>query len=177
MCLRRAAAPDPRRAHQPSRHRQPRGPGRGDQRIPGRGHRSSATTATWSSWSPTACGWSPTAGCRPYDGDLDDYRRLLLETSAEPAVAEPARPDRRPAGERRALLAPLRQRAKEAEREIERLDQERANSRPRLADPASYGNGTDIGALQKRLAELKAVTEEAEHRWLEAEAEIEQVAG
>ena len=108
---------------------------------------------------------------------MEDYRRLLLETSAEPAAPEPARPDRRPAGERRALLAPLRQRVKEAERQIERLDQERAKLEARLADPASYANGTDIGALQKRLAELKAQTEEAEHRWLEAGAEIERVAG
>ena len=115
---------------------------------------------------------------RPYEGDMEDYRRLLLETSAEPADSG-ARPwpDRRPAGERRALLAPLRQRVKEAERQIERLDQERANLEARLADPASYANGTDIGALQKRLAELKAQTEEAEHRWLEAGAEIERVAG
>ena len=57
---------------------------------------------------------------------------------------EPARPDRLPAGERRALLAPLRQRVKEAERQIERLDQERANLEARLADPASYASGTDM---------------------------------
>jgi ATP-binding cassette subfamily F protein 3 len=114
---------------------------------------------------------------RPYDGDMDDYRRLLLETSAEPTAPEPTKPDRRPAGERRALLAPLRRRVKEAERLIERLDQERAGLEARLADPASYANGTDIAALQKRLAELKAQTEEAEHRWLEAGAEIERVAG
>ena len=53
----------------------------------------------------------------------------------------------------------------------------RAGLEARLADPASYASGTDIGALQKRLAELKAQTEEAEHRWLEAGAEIERVAG
>ena len=64
---------------------------------------------------------------RPYDGDMDDYRRLLLETSRRAARSpSAARVDRRPAGERRSLLAPLRQRVKEAEREIERLDQERA---------------------------------------------------
>jgi ATP-binding cassette subfamily F protein 3 len=71
----------------------------------------------------------------------------------------------------------LRQRIKEAERQIERLDQERTKLEARLANPASYANGTDIGALQKRLADIKAQTEEAEHRWLEAGAEIERVAG
>ena len=113
---------------------------------------------------------------RPYDGDMEDYRRLLLETSAEPAAAEPAKTERRAAGERRALLAPLRQKAREAERQIERLDEERAKLEARLADPASYANGTDIAAVQKRLAQLKTETEAAEHRWLEAEAAIEAVA-
>ena len=46
-----------------------------------------------------------------------------------------------------------------------------------MADPASYADGTDIAALQKRLAALRARTEEAEQRWLEAAAEIEQVEG
>ena len=77
----------------------------------------------------------------------------------------------------RAILAPLRQRMKEAERTIERFDQERATLEIRLADPSSYVNGADIGPLQKRLAELRSQTEAAEQRWLEAAAEIEQVEG
>jgi ATP-binding cassette subfamily F protein 3 len=116
---------------------------------------------------------------RPYAGDLDDYRRLLLETSAEPApaaAADKSKPDRLSANERRALLAPLRQRAKAAEREVERLLAERARIEAKLADPASYGNGSEIGALQKRDAELVRLIEAAETRWLEAEAEIERVA-
>ncbi len=113
---------------------------------------------------------------RPYDGDLDDYRRLLLETSSEPAVAAgAARNDRLGAVERRAQLAPWRKRAKEAEREVGTLDAERRRLETKLADPGSYGNGTDIAALQKRLAELKGLTEGAESRWLEAEAAIERV--
>jgi ATP-binding cassette subfamily F protein 3 len=112
----------------------------------------------------------------PYEGDMEDYRRLLLETSTDPAAPAPAKSERRPAGERRALLAPLRQKEKEAERLIERLDRERRAMEAKLADPASYANGTDIGALQKRLAQLKAETEAAEHGWLEAEAAIEAVA-
>ncbi len=114
---------------------------------------------------------------RPYEGDMEDYRRLLLETSAEQTAPEPARPERRAAGERRALLAPLRQRLKEAERQIERLDQERGTLEARLADPTSYANGTDIGAIQKRLAELRAETEAVEQRWLDAAAAIERAEG
>jgi ATP-binding cassette subfamily F protein 3 len=114
---------------------------------------------------------------KPYEGDLDDYRKLLLETSAEPAPvqAEKPKPGRLSATERRSLLAPLRQRAKEAERQVEKLVAERERLEAKLADPASYADGTDIAALQKRLAELAALTEAAETRWLEAEAEIERV--
>jgi ATP-binding cassette subfamily F protein 3 len=113
---------------------------------------------------------------RAYEGDLDDYRRLLLETSTEPAsAAAERRTDRLSAGERRSLLAPLRQRAKEAEREVERLGRERAGIEARLADPTIYGNGTEVAALQRRLAELASLTEGAETRWLEAEAEIERL--
>ncbi len=54
-------------------------------------------------------------------------------------------------------------------------DAERRRLETKLADPGSYGNGTDIAALQKRLAELKRLTEGAESRWLEAEAAIERV--
>lgn len=113
---------------------------------------------------------------RPYEGDLEDYRRLLLETSAEPApVTEKPKSERLSATERRSLLAPWRQRAKEAEREVERLMAERGRVEAKLADPASYGNGTDIVALQRRLAEIGGACEQAETRWLEAEAEIERL--
>jgi ATP-binding cassette, subfamily F, member 3 len=113
---------------------------------------------------------------RPYEGDLDDYRRLLLETSSEPA-ATGGRPraSRLTAGERRSRLAPLRQQAKDAEREVGRLAAERARTEARLADPATYGDGAEIAALQRHLAELARLSEAAEARWLDAEAAIERV--
>ena len=115
---------------------------------------------------------------RVYDGDLDDYRKLLLETSGDAApvsAADRPRGDRLGPNERRALLAPLRQRSKASEREVAKLDAERAQIEASLADPASYGDGQDIAKLQKRLAELQRLTEAAEARWLEAEAEIERL--
>ncbi len=59
--LPRPASADPRRADQPPRHREPAGPGRGDQRLRGRRHPGRATTGSWSRPAPTGCGWSPTA--------------------------------------------------------------------------------------------------------------------
>ncbi|MFO1038856.1 MAG: ABC-F family ATP-binding cassette domain-containing protein [Geminicoccaceae bacterium] len=123
--------------------------------------------------------WLVAAGrVAPYEGDLDDYRAMLLATSAEARpmpTAEGPRQAKMSAAERRAILAPLRQRAKEAEREVERLSRLRAAVEARLADPATYANGADIGALQKEAAGIGARIEAAEARWLEAEAEIEGV--
>ena len=105
---------------------------------------------------------------RPYDGDMDDYRRLLLETSAEPPAAAaaarrpPSRRRRLPAGERRRHLAPLRQRAKEAER-ADRAARPGAGvprgppRRPRQLRRRRRRR-RDRRA-QKRLAELRAQTE------------------
>ena len=116
---------------------------------------------------------------RPYEGDIDDYRATLIATSSERSAggterAAPAGgPSRLTGAGRRSALAPLRKRAKDAEREVERLNNERAALERRLADPTTYGNGSEIAALQRRNAELEQLIASAEIRWLEAEAEIE----
>jgi hypothetical protein len=61
------------------------------------------------------------------------------------------------------------QAAHAAERDLERLNKERAALAARLADGATYAlAGTKIAALIRREAELKAAIEAAEHRWLAA---------
>jgi ATP-binding cassette subfamily F protein 3 len=121
---------------------------------------------------------------RPYEGDLDDYRRLLLETDAggigpgrQSASAQtPQGGDRLSAGQRRSLVAPLREAARRAERELARLSAERATVEARIADPATYavGGGDPYRAAQA-LGELTRLVEAAEARWLKAEEEIEQL--
>jgi ATP-binding cassette subfamily F protein 3 len=116
---------------------------------------------------------------RPFDGDLDDYRRTLLaptETRSSDAAAEgnSRRAQRQRQAEVRTRLAPLRQAAHAAERELERLTRERATLAARLADSATYAQaGTEIAALLRREAELKAAIEAAEHRWLTAAEALE----
>jgi ATP-binding cassette subfamily F protein 3 len=115
----------------------------------------------------------------PYDGDVDDYRRALLgrgsdRPSAGDSGGNPRRAQRQRQAEVRARLAPLRQRAKAAERELERLSEERAALAARLADGATYDrSGDEIAALIRREAELKAAIEAAEHRWLAAAEALE----
>jgi ATP-binding cassette, subfamily F, member 3 len=117
---------------------------------------------------------------RPFEGDLEDYRRALLgrRSDGSPAGAAIAgnarRAERQRHAEVRARIAPLRQAARTAERELERLTAERAVLAARLADGATYAlSGDEIAALIKREAELKAAIEAAEQRWLAAAEALE----
>jgi ATP-binding cassette subfamily F protein 3 len=116
----------------------------------------------------------------PFDGDLEDYRRALLNRAADSSPAgatagvNARRAERQRQAEMRSRLAPLRQEARAAERELEYLTEERAALAARLADGGTYAlSGDEIAALIKREAELKAAIEAAEHRWLAAEEALE----
>ena len=117
---------------------------------------------------------------RSFDGDLDDYRRALLNrgsdrrSTGDSAGGNARRAERQRQAEVRARLAPLRQEAKAAERELERLTRERATLAAELADGATYArSGDEIAALLRREAELKAAIKAAEHRWLAAAEALE----
>jgi ATP-binding cassette subfamily F protein 3 len=118
---------------------------------------------------------------QPFEGDLEDYRRTLLNRQSETSPAGAAtggnarRAERQRQAEERARLAPLRQAARATEHELERLTKTRAALAAQLADGATYDRaGDEIAALIKREAELKAAIEAAEHRWLAAAEALEQ---
>ncbi len=114
---------------------------------------------------------------RPFEGDVEDYRRLLLETSTDTRrqPAPPREAARLGAAGRRSRLAPLRQRAREAEKEIEALVAHRNALERALTDPALYRDGAAVVAHRRELAELAERIAAAEARWLEAAAEIEAI--
>jgi ATP-binding cassette subfamily F protein 3 len=113
---------------------------------------------------------------RAYEGDLDDYRTLLVER-ARPARAETPtrRDDRRDRAEARQALAPLRRQAKDAEATIQKLTAERAALEAKLADPKMYaaGKAADVTAANTRLAAIARAQAEAEAVWLAAEEAME----
>jgi ATP-binding cassette subfamily F protein 3 len=113
---------------------------------------------------------------RAYEGDLDDYRSLLVER-ARPARAETPtrRDDRRDRAEARQALAPLRRKAKDAEATIQKLTAERAALEAKLADPKMYaaGKAADVTAANTRLAAIARAQAEAEAAWLAAEEAME----
>jgi ATP-binding cassette subfamily F protein 3 len=135
--------------------------------------------------------------CRPFDGDLDDYRALVAEAaradkgearrgraSAKGHARKEARRERAAA---RAETQELRAQAKEAEKRLEALGRERAELEAALADPALYQGpacppeesrrrADEITRLQKRLADVAAAIAAEEERWLEAHAAMEDAA-
>jgi ATP-binding cassette, subfamily F, member 3 len=116
---------------------------------------------------------------RPFEGDLDDYRDLLLGRGAEGGTksggdGDGRRTERRRRAELRAQLAPLRETARAAERELERLGANRARLARKLADSSTYDlPGGELEALLRRQAEVSAAIEAAEARWLEAAEALE----
>ncbi|TAK49940.1 MAG: ABC-F family ATP-binding cassette domain-containing protein [Xanthobacteraceae bacterium] len=121
----------------------------------------------------------------PFDGDLDDYRRLVLTARRAGATdAESAKDDgegaqgridqRRAAAVRRSELAPLRQRIAAAEAEIARINGILAKIDAALALPDLFAREPDKAAqLAKARAAATAALEKAEEDWLEASGSLE----
>ncbi|RYD15423.1 MAG: ATP-binding cassette domain-containing protein [Lysobacteraceae bacterium] len=117
---------------------------------------------------------------RPFDGDLDDYARLVLagtrETAASTALAADTRREgRRERADQRARLAPLRNQARRVESDLASLEAERARLRAELADPDLYAGprAADVAAMTRRQAELDTRIAELEEAWLEAHEALE----
>ena len=115
---------------------------------------------------------------RPYEGDMDDYRALLVERARPAAKADAApnrRDERRDRAESRVQLAPLRRQARDAEARIAKLEAERARLLARLADPALYalGRAGDVTEANQRLAVVAREVTAAEVAWMAAEEALE----
>ncbi len=121
-----------------------------------------------------------------YDGDLDDYRALVLASDRGGAAATaaratdiaqgaPARPvadraaERREAAQRRQAAAPVRRRIEEAERCFEAARALIARIEAQLCDPAVLAQGAGrITELSLERARALEAQEAAETEWLEA---------
>ncbi len=140
---------------------------------------------------------------RPFDGDLDDYQRWLLERSRAvargqepPAMPTPAassapapvatarapatsnrRDDRKQAAQARQELAhrtrPLRIELERIDQRLAALGRERAEVEAALSQPGVAPG--DIAELGRRLNHVAAEVAMLEERWLEVGAELEQI--
>jgi len=121
---------------------------------------------------------------RSFDGDMDDYRQLLLDDARAAARGESAgkksdRPsrkeERRQAAHQRAVRrAQLEEQAERAGRAVEKLTQALKLVEAKLADPKLYdGDPAAAADWQKKHAEVTAKLAEAEESWLDAQGALE----
>jgi len=125
--------------------------------------------------------------CTQFDGDLNDYKRLLLDsrrgrkeaTVTSDSTTKAPKPDkkaeRKARADARAASSQLRKNTQNAEKEVSRLSIEKENIEKKLADPSLYsGTSDDLTRLQIQLGKVEKRLQDAEIAWLEAESVMEQ---
>jgi ATP-binding cassette subfamily F protein 3 len=109
---------------------------------------------------------------RTFDGDLEDYRRVVLSEDSEQTEAlrsESRRDQRREAAARRRELKPLKDKALAAENEIATLTEEIADIDAALSQTGAFSRDPAKAAdLGRRRANAALALEQAETRWLDA---------
>ena len=117
----------------------------------------------------------------PFDGDMDDYRNLVLDKRSGRgsggngrAAAATGQDRRREAAKRREETAPLRKRVKDIEASIAKLQREIAAIDAKLANPRLYNQPTEAAFLAKDRADHVRALSAAEEKWLVASAAVEE---
>ena len=125
-------------------------------------------------------------GVAAFDGDMDDYRKLLMEQRRQERSRQredkPVRDDtlskkdkRRAAAEARAAVADLRKAAKQAEAKIEKLNRQKDAIEAKLAEPGIYDGPTaKLQALQIEFGQIKQSIADAEDHWLKLQTALEE---
>jgi len=121
--------------------------------------------------------------CETWEGDLDEYRTLLLDKQRSNARSQRSLTEKTPKSRKqarqeraatRAKTANIRKVAQEAEKLVEKLEQKKADLEARLALPEVYEGPTQaLKELQLKVGDVKFNLAEAEDTWLKAQAEIE----
>ncbi|WP_336486871.1 ABC-F family ATP-binding cassette domain-containing protein [Methylobacterium nigriterrae] len=117
---------------------------------------------------------------KTFDGDMDDYRRLILagpereEARSQDGTGGQRAEARRSAVERRAALAPLRRKLDGIEARMGKLSEAIAKIDAALADGSAFQqNAAKAGELARMRAEAASALGSAEEEWLTLSGEIE----
>lgn len=124
-------------------------------------------------------------GVRSFDGDMQDYRKLVLDGARAPAKkrereAAPANAleQRRDAAKARQDAKPLAKKVQAAEEKMARFAGLIARVDETLSDPRAFErNPADASKLSQQRAELERALTLAEEEWLELSAEYEALLG
>jgi ATP-binding cassette subfamily F protein 3 len=114
-----------------------------------------------------------------YDGDLDEYRRLVLTSrNGEPAPRERSAPSEKPQRPRSDNRGSLKKRIAEAESEIARVTDIIAKIDTALSLPDIFTRDPKQAAqLSKARANAADALARAEEQWLEASTQFDEAAG
>ena len=111
----------------------------------------------------------------PFDGDIEDYQRLVLSKTAEPERASERNgragraEQRREAANKRQALKPLKDAMDRHEREVAKLHGEIETIDAELAKPGLFDKDAAKGtALSKKRADAMRALAAAEAHWIEA---------
>jgi ATP-binding cassette subfamily F protein 3 len=110
---------------------------------------------------------------RPYEGDLDSYRTMLLSGTDTDKPAPKPKADKPKRPSRDAVLK-LRQDVKKCEQRVEKLTEMEGKVAKKLADPAIYDDVHGVTEWQKKYAEIEDGLALAERLWLEALERLEE---
>ena len=115
----------------------------------------------------------------PYDGDLDDYARMVLRADAAPTAVASRRDARRERAEQRARAQPLRKQLEHLEQRMAEIGSRKRDADTALADPALYGGDASprLAELTQKAGTLAAQLGELEAQWLKTQEELEQASG
>jgi ATP-binding cassette subfamily F protein 3 len=121
-----------------------------------------------------------------YDGDLDDYARIVQRANAEAsdapkaaASAAPAKPkeeQRRDRADTRTKITPLRKKLADIEQRMSKLEAEKRTFDAKLADPQFYVGASTAQMLElsQKSSALAAEIGTLEEGWLAIQKELEQ---
>lgn len=132
-------------------------------------------------------------GVTPYEGDMDDYKKFVMEQARASASGkktvsandqlsskEPSAPKlsgkeaRKARAAARASLSPKRKETNKLEKLVQTLGKDKANLERTLAQPDTYDKGPDYQAkLAEQIGQIKSKLEEAELNWMTALEELE----
>lgn len=121
---------------------------------------------------------------KPYDGDLEDYRSLVLSDSrsgggggksANQAPKVSKADQRRLAAQKREALKPLQKKINEADSVVQKLTKKVEEMQAQLDDPELYGqDASRVTAITRDIAKAKAELANAEEKWMALSAEYDE---
>ncbi|MDP9195950.1 MAG: ABC-F family ATP-binding cassette domain-containing protein [Pseudomonadota bacterium] len=101
--------------------------------------------------------------CQTFDGDMDDYRRLVLDRAREKKQASPGIKEKT----RTESQTARRKKLEDVEKRIETLTRQAETLRQKLADPSLYaGPATEVTRIQASLKETERTLQAAEEEWM-----------